>query len=291
MEKILITGGAGYIGSNLIRKLKELNKEIKIISLDNYSSGSKDNHIDGVTYIEGNTWDIINIKEIEKFEPDICFHFGEFSRVFLSFEKVNDTYKSNTIGTQQVLEYCVKNKCKLIYSGSSAIFGNDGQNENLNPYAWTKSKNIELIHNYNVWYGLKFAVCYFYNVYGGLGQIKSGEYATVIGIFEEQYLNNKSLTIYGDGSQTRKFTHVDDIVDGLLRCAKDGNGNGYCLGTKEDIKILDLAKMFKDEYVFLPARKGERTNSEFKYNKAEKELNWYPKIELKDYIQEFKKNI
>ena len=289
MQKILITGGAGYIGSNLMRKIRDINRETSIVCLDNYSSGSEDNHIEGVRYIRGNTWDILKIKEIENFKADICFHFGEFSRIFLSFDKVNEAYKSNTLGTQQVLEYCVKNNCKLVYSGSSAIFGNDGKNENLNPYAWTKSKNIELIHNYNIWYGLEFVICYFYNVYGGLGQIKTGDYATVIGIFEDQYKHNKPLTIYGDGSQTRKFTHIDDIVDGLLKSAEYGKGNGYCLGTKEDVKILDVAKMFKEnDYVFLPMRKGERISSEFKYNKAEKELNWMPKINLKDYIENFK---
>ena len=287
MKNILITGGAGFVGSNLIIKLKELYKDINIISLDNYSSGTEKNHIKGVKYIKGNTWDILNIEELNNFSPEICFHFGEFSRIFLSFKKVNDTLKSNGLGTQQILEYCVKKNSKLIYSGSSAIFGNDGKDQNLNPYAWSKTKNIELIHNYKEWYGLHFAICYFYNVYGGSNQIKKGEYATVVGIFEEQYKNKIPLTIVGDGMQTRKFTHIDDIVDGIIKVSQNGNGDEYCLGTKEDVKILDLAKMFSNNYIFLPFRKGERNSSEIKNNKAEIELKWFPKIKLVEYINQF----
>ena len=182
--KILITGGAGFIGSNLIKELITSN-DVEIISLDNYSTGSVDNHIinEKIKYLKNNTWEIFEIEELKNFKPDYIFHFGEYSRTSYSLEEPSKTFKSNSYGTQQILQYTVQNNSKLIYSGSSAIFGNSGLNQHLNPYSWTKSKNIELIHNYSEWFNLDFCICYFYNVYGP-GQINSGPYATVIGIFE-----------------------------------------------------------------------------------------------------------
>lgn len=281
---ILITGGAGFIGSNLAKELLKTNN--KIISLDNYSTGSTNNHIDNtnITYINGNTWDILDIFDLKNFKPELIFHFGEFSRIPQSFDEPSKVFKSNSLGTQQILQYAVMNNSKLIYSGSSAIFGNNGDDQNLNPYAWTKSKNIELIHNYKDWFNLNFAICYFYNVYGN-GQITKGTYATVIGIFEDQYKNNQPLTIVKPGSQSRIFTHIDDIINGVLLISKNGIGNGYHLGAKKCLSILEVAKMFDTEYIFIKERKGERNTSLLHSDKTEIELGWKAKNKLYDYIK------
>jgi UDP-glucose 4-epimerase len=286
MLKILVTGGAGFIGSSLIKKLKTLYDEsIKIISLDNYSSGSPKNHTTGVLYINSNTWDILNIIELKDFKPDYVFHFGEFSRIPQSFDEPNKVFKSNTFGTQQVIQYCINKDCKLIYSGSSAIFNND---YNATPYTWTKAKNIELIKNYQEWFNLKYSICYFYNVYGP-GQITEGSYATVIGIFEKQYLENKPLTVVRPGTQTRCFTHIDDIVNGIIAVAVLGSGDGYHLGCKDEISVIDVTEMFDTNYVFVKERRGERTRSSYiENNKAETELNWKADRKLSDYIKNFK---
>lgn len=280
---VLVTGGAGFIGSNLIKKL--IKENFNIVSLDNYSSGYKHNHIDNVKYIEGNTWDIFEL--ITDFTPDIIYHFGEFSRIVYSFENPSLALKSNMYGTQKVLEFALKHKSKLVYSGSSSIFGNNMKDQHLNPYSWTKSKNIELIHNFKNWFGLEFAICYFFNVYGP-GQITKGNYATVIGIFENQYKNNEKLTVVSPGNQTRAFTHIDDIIDGIKIVGEKGNGDDYFLGTEKNISILEIANMFKSEYVLIQERRGERLESVIHKSRARIELNWYPKIELKDYINQFR---
>ena len=288
--RILVTGGAGFIGSNLINTLKIKYPNCEIISLDNYSSGTVDNHIHDVLYIEGNTFDIKKIPLLKNFCPDIIFHFGEYSRVCQSLDEPDKTFLSNTYGTQQILDYAVQNNSKLIYSGSSAIFGNNMKDQNLNPYAWTKSKNIELIHNYHDWYGLNYAICYFYNVYGR-NQIKTGKYATVIGTFEQQYETNQLLTVVKPGTQTRIFTHIDDIIDGIILVAEKGFGDDYFLYFDEKHSIIDVAKMFSEtKYIFVDERKGEREQSIIFESRAIKELNWKPKNRLQDYIDNFKQN-
>lgn len=282
---VLVTGGAGFVGYNLIKQLcKNDSTFSKIISLDNYSSGNSKNHIDNnkVFYINDSTDNILSIEKLSDFKPDIVFHFGEFSRISLSFEKINDTFKSNSLGTQQVLEYCIKHDSKLIYSGSSAIFGDD--NSNLSPYSWLKAKNIELIKNYEKWFGLRYNICYFYNAYGPK-QIKKGDYATVVGIFEEQFSNNLPITVVGDGLQTRIFTHIDDIVNGLIKVALYGNGDGYHLGRHDSISILELAKLFSDNIIHVPERKGERKHSIMQLSRAETELGWKAEKSIRDYIK------
>jgi UDP-glucose 4-epimerase len=285
--KVLITGAAGFIGTNLCKTLINLYKDIEIIGLDNYNSGSKENHIETVKYIEGNTWDILKIEDLKNFKPKYIFHFGEYSRIVQSFEEPTKTFFSNTIGTQQVLEYAVKNDSKLIYSGSSAIFGNDMKDQHLNPYAWTKCKNIELIHNYKDWYNLNFAICYFYNVYGPK-QICKGNYATVIGIFEDQYVNNKPLTVVSPGTQSRCFTHIDDIIEGIIMVAKNGNGDHYYLGNEKSYSIIDIAKMFNSNYILIHKRRGERESSKLIISDNIQNLGWKAKIEIEDYINNFK---
>jgi len=293
MVNILVTGGAGFIGSNLIKSLVKYyndKEHCQIISLDNYQSGSIENHLidSNILYLYANTYDIFKIKQVTDFKPDIVFHFGEFSRITLSFEKVNDTFFSNTIGTQQILQYCVEKNAKLIYSGSSAIFGNDLEDQHLNPYAWTKSKNIELIKNYGIWFGLKYAISYFYNVYGE-NQISSGPYSTVIGIFERQFKLNQPLSIVSPGTQTRCFTSIHDIVNGLLLIAEFGEGDNYFLGTTENISILEIVKMFGSSYEFIPPRKGERVSSVIKDSEIYK-LGWKPRYNVRDYIKDLVQN-
>lgn len=291
MKNILVTGGAGFIGTHLIRSLKEKYSDAIIVSIDNYFTGKMANHVRGVVYIDGNT---NNIDELLSWHvslgtnwiPDTIFHLGEYSRIVKSFDDIDIVWNSNVYGTKQVLDFCLKHKCKLIYAGSSSKFGNNGADEHLSPYAWTKSKNIELIKNYGSWFGLNYAICYFYNVYGP-GQIVEGPYSTVIGIFERQYKNKEPLTVVTPGTQTRDFTHVYDIIDGVIKVAEKGNGDGYMLGKGRQYSIMDIVNMFDTEYVLIPERKGERLSGQATSKKAYEELNWEPKFSLPEYVKEF----
>tara|TARA_R110002167_G_scaffold125807_1_gene306236 strand:+ start:1259 stop:2092 length:834 start_codon:yes stop_codon:yes gene_type:complete len=272
--KILVTGGAGYVGSNLIKHLKR-HTNATITSLDNYFTGQESNHIKGVEYIEDCTW---NINELPK--QDIVYHFGEYSRVVPSFKDVDYLMTTNLWGTSRVLEQCRKWNAKLIYSASSSKFGG---NENLSPYSWVKAKMVELIKNYSEWYGLKYEVCYFYNVYGK-NHISEGDYATVIGIFEKQYKEGKALTVVGDGKQSRQFTHIDDIVNALDKVRKRDSNKEWYLSSDVGYKIIDVAKMFTDNIEFISERKGERYNAITIQNDTKKILNWQIKNNLKDYV-------
>jgi UDP-glucose 4-epimerase len=272
--KILVTGGAGYVGSNLIKHLKK-HTNTTITSLDNYFTGQKDNHIEGVEYIQGNTWEINQLPK-----QDIVYHFGEYSRVVPSFKDVDYLMTANLWGTSRVLEQCNKWNAKLIYSASSSKFGD---NENLSPYSWVKSKMVELIKNYAEWYKLKYEICYFYNVYGK-NHITEGDYATVIGIFEKQYKEGKALTVVGDGKQSRQFTHINDIVNALDKIRKQNYNKEWYLSSDTNYEIIDVAKMFTDNIKFIPKRKGERYEAVSIKNDTKEVLNWKIKNNLKDYI-------
>ena len=241
---IIVTGGAGFVGSNLISAiLKKTNK--KIISLDNYSSGSKRNHIKNnrVKYIKAETVDISKHLKILKKQIHSIFHFGEFARIYQSFKKFDECFKSNSIGSNAVFKFCLDHNIKLIYSATSASLGNKGDDKNLSPYAFTKSKNLELLENLRKWFNFKFEVIYFYNVYGP-GQIKVGDMATVVGIFENQYKKNKPLTIVRPGTQTRRFTHIDDTINTCIEAWKKNKCLHYSISHKKSYSIKDLAKMF-----------------------------------------------
>ena len=285
---IVVTGGAGFVGSNLIEYL--LTKtDLKIISLDNYSTGSKKNHINSnrVKYINGNTQNIIKILSKYKKKIKVIFHFGEFSRIFQSFKKFYECYDSNSIGSKEVFKFCLENKIKLIYSATSASLGNKGFDKNLSPYAFTKSKNIELLENLKKWFNFKFEIIYFYNVYGKR-QIEKGEMATVIGIFQNQFKNNKPLTVVKPGTQTRRFTHIFDTIKVCHQAWKANRCTYYSISNKKSYSILDVAKMFKTKISYLSPRLGERYASaltNFSFNK--RVIKKFGKISLKDYVASF----
>ena len=288
---IIVTGGAGFVGSNLIEYLI-LKTNLKIISLDNYSSGNKKNHIINrrVKYINGHTKDINRILHKYKSNINSVFHFGEFSRIYQSFILMNQCIQSNTIGTNAVFDFCLKNKIKLIYSATSASLGNKGKDKNLSPYAFTKAKNIEFLENLKKWFKFKYEVIFFYNVYGPR-QIKKGKMATVIGIFEECYSRQKPLPVVKPGSQSRRFTHIQDTIKICYEAWKKNKSRYYSISNKESYSILSVAKLFKSKIKFLPPRKGERfasalTNMSLT-NKVQKNFG---KVKLKDYIQNFLKN-
>jgi len=287
---IVITGGAGFIGSNLIKFLIKKTK-YKLVSIDNYSTGSIKNHYNNprVKYI--NSDNIYIKKKLSTIKNKILtiFHFGEFSRIYQSFVDISFCYTSNMLGTFSVVKFCSDNKIKLIYSASSSKFGNRGKDEDLSPYSWTKSKNIELIKNYTRWFNLRYEILYFYNVYGP-GQIRNSKMAAVIGIFEEQYKKKKPLTVVKPGTQKRDFTHVDDIVRGCYLAFKKGKNDHYFLSSRKSYQILDIAKMFKTKIKMIPERKGERLGSFYKKNNTYADLGFKTTINVKDYIKFFIKN-
>ena len=184
---IIVTGGAGFVGSNMINFLVK-NTKFHIISIDNYSSGNKKNHLINrrIKYIKSHTKNISKILDVHKKKIHSLFHFGEFARIYQSFLKMDECINSNTIGSHEVFNFCLKNKIKLLYSATSASIGNKGKDSNLSPYAFSKAKNLEMLENLKHWYKFKFEIIYFYNVYGPM-QIDTGSMATVVGIFQDQY--------------------------------------------------------------------------------------------------------
>ncbi len=282
---IIVTGGAGFIGSNLIKSLlKKTNK--KIISLDNYSSGNKKNHIKDrrVKYLKEETINISKSLDNIKNQIHTIFHFGEFARIYQSFKKFEECLKSNSIGSHAVFKFCLNNNIKLVYSATSASLGNNGNDKNLSPYAFTKSKNLELLENLRKWFSFKFEIIYFYNVYGP-GQIKVGDMATVIGIFEDQYKKNKPLTVVKPGTQTRRFTHIDDTINTCIEAWSKNKCAHYSISHKKSYSIKKLAELFKTKIVYVKPRLGERYASALtKISQNNNIIQKYGKINLKDYV-------
>ena len=288
-DTIVVTGGAGFVGSNLIILLLKKTK-FKIISIDNYSSGFTKNHIKDkrVKYFKSDTRDIAKLLKKPKSLNSI-FHFGEFARIYQSFINMNDCINSNTIGSNAVFNYCLKNNIKLIYSATSATLGNNGNDKNLSPYAFTKAKNLELLENLKGWLNFKFEVVYFYNVYGP-NQIYDGKMATVIGIFENCFKKNKPLTVVKPGSQSRRFTHINDTVEICYKAWKNNKCRHYSISNHKSYSILQVAKMFGSKIKFLQQRPGERYVSALSgKNLNNKVYRYFGKINLKDYIKKITK--
>ena len=284
MKKILVTGGAGFVGSHLCERLAQ-DPNNDVYSLDNYFTGSKDNHVDNVTYIEGST---ANISELIKFKPDMLYHLGEYSRVEQSFDDIEKVWRFNKDGIFAVLEFVRAAGCKILYAGSSTKFGDGGEGKNASPYAWTKSSNTELVVNYGNWFDVPYAITYFYNVYGPR-EIKSGKYATLIALFKEKQKQAKPLTVVSPGTQMRNFTHVDDIVNGLLLVGESGIGDEFGIGSPDAFTINEIATMFGGKIEMLPARRGNRMTAQVVSSKT-KALGWSPTKKLQDYINQCKKN-
>ena len=289
-NKILVTGGAGFVGTNLIKLLLKKTK-YNVISIDNYSSGFKSNHIRNsrVKYISGQT---VNISKLINKPKEIksVFHFGEFARIYQSFLKMNECIDSNSVGSNAVFNFCLKNNIKLIYSATSASLGNKGKDKNLSPYAFSKAKNLELLENLKKWFKFKYEVIYFYNVYGP-HQICSGQMSTVIGIFEDHYKKGKALPIVKPGTQTRRFTHIDDTVNICFLAWKKNLCRHYSIANKKSYSLKDVAKMFKSKIKLLPKRAGERYASALSNkNLSNKMYKYFGKINLKDYVGNFIKN-
>ena len=284
---IIVTGGAGFVGSNMIDYLLKKTK-YKITSIDNYSSGYKKNHFKNkrVKYIKADTKNIFKL--IKKPKNILAvFHFGEFARIYQSFISMNECIDSNTIGTNSIFNFCLKNNIKLIYSATSASLGNKGKDKNLSPYAFTKAKNLELLENLKKWFNFKFEVIYFYNVYGPK-QITSGKMSTVIGIFEEAYKNKKPLPVVKPGTQTRRFTHINDTIKICYLAWKKNLSRHYSISSKESYSIIEVAEMFKYKIKYLNKRPGERYASALtKMNLSNKVYRYFGKIRLTDYIERF----
>ena len=283
---IVVTGGAGFIGSNLIYKLLKYTN-FEILSIDNYSTGKKKNHISNkrVKYIISDTKKISKNLNNYKNKIKAIFHFGEFARIYQSFLKMNECINSNSIGTNEVFNFCLKNRIKLIYSATSATVGNKGEDKNLSPYAFTKAKNLEMLENLKKWFNFKYEVVFFYNVYGP-NQITTGSMATVIGIFEEQFKKKQSLTVVRPGTQSRRFTHVYDTVDACFYAYKNNKCRYYSISNKKSYSITEVAKMFNTKIKYLASRPGERyTSALTSMNLSNKVHKLFGKIQLKDYLK------
>jgi UDP-glucose 4-epimerase len=278
MKKILVTGGAGFIGSHLCEKLSN-NKNYDVYSLDNYSTGKVSNHVSNVTYITGETKDI---KSVVKIKPDYIYHLGEYSRVEQSFDDIEKVWRFNKDGIFAVLQFCRTTGAKIIYAGSSTKFGDGGLGRSQSPYAWSKASNTELVENYGRWFNIPYAITYFYNVYGER-EISEGEYATLIAIFKKKYLCDEKLTVVSPGVQRRNFTHIDDIISGLILVGENGYGDEFGIGSPESYSIIEIAKMFGSDIEMLPERMGNRMTADVITCKTES-LGWLPKHSIKDYI-------
>ena len=288
---IIVTGGVGFVGSNLIKTLLKRTK-FRLISIDNYSSGGKKNQIKSprVKYINSDTKNISKILNPYKKDINAIFHFGEFSRIYQSFLRMKECINSNTIGSHEVFNFCLSNKIKLIYSATSASIGNKGNDKNLSPYAFTKAKNLELLENLKKWFNFKYEIVYFYNVYGP-GQITTGPMSTVIGIFEDQFKKKLPLTVVRPGSQSRRFTHINDTIEACYHAWKKNECKHYSISSRKSYTIINVAKLFGTKIKFLPPRKGERYASALtSMNLSHKVNKMFGKIDLKDYIANIVKN-
>lgn len=281
-KTILVTGGAGFIGSHLCEYLIKDGSN-RVVSLDNYSTGSEANHVDNVEYIKGDTTDI---ESLVTFVPDFVFHLGEYSRVEQSFNDIEAVWYSNKIGTFSVLQFCRKYACKIVYAGSSTKFGDGGLGRFQSPYGWTKATNTELVENFGGWFDVPYAIVYFYNAYGPR-EIRVGRYATLIASFAEKMRKGESLTVVRPGEQKRNFTHVSDIIRALVTVGEVGYGDEFGIGSPESFSVLEIAKMFGGQIEMLPERRGNRMTADVVTEKTQA-LGWRARYSVADYIDEMR---
>jgi UDP-glucose 4-epimerase len=284
MKNILVTGGAGFIGSHLCETLAK-GPSNRVVSLDNYSTGSDDNHVSGVEYIRGETKDI---HSLITFSPDIIFHLGEYSRVEQSFDDFETVWDYNKTGTFEVLQFCRKHATKIVYAGSSTKFGDGGLGRSQSPYGWTKASNTELVENFGEWFGVPYAIVYFYNAYGPR-EIRRGKYATLIALFAEKMRKGEPLTVVSPGEQKRNFTHVSDIISALTLVGEQGYGDEFGIGSSEAYSVLDIAKMFGGHIDMLPERRGNRMVADVITDKTQT-LGWSAQRSVVDWIEELRQN-
>ena len=281
-KKVLVIGGAGYIGSHLIEKLLQSGSEVT--SLDDYSSGRTDNEIGGAKYIKGMAIDIKQYFLNDRFE--YIFHLGEFSRVEMSFTIIDKVLKNNLSSFLEVISFANEQKAKFIYSGSSTKFAVE-EFENLHsPYSISKAHNAYLLNHYAKWTGLNYCTTYYYNVYGGR-EIGEGDFSTVVAKFLQLKKDGSSkLPVTKPGTQTRNFTHIDDIISGIILIALNGEGDNYGIGAEESFSILDLVKMIGLEPEFIAESPGNRLTTKLATEKT-KALGWEPKHCLQNYLSKF----
>jgi UDP-glucose 4-epimerase len=288
--KALVTGGAGFIGTNLIKRL--LKDEHDVVSIDNYSTGKRENEQDGCKYLDMDlavstpkhgSW---GQGKFQLEEPDVIYHLAALPRIQPSFEDPAITFEANVLGTMNILEWARKNNTPVVYAGSSSVHGGKYKN----PYTFTKWQGEELCKMYSEIYDLPTSICRFYNVYGP-HHLTEGEYCTVVGIFERQYKNGESLTITWDGEQRRDFTHVDDIVDGIVRASEEyfKECEIFELGRGVNHSINEVASWFGEDYPcdLLPKRDGEMRETLCTDSHANDLLGWKSKRNLEDYIKDF----
>ena len=278
---ILVTGGVGFIGTNLIKRL--VKEGHNVVSLDNYSTGDAKNQIDGCKYFNVDVCSVIDYSFFQE-KTDVIYHMAALARIQPSLEKPHPTIVNNFLSTLNVLEYARNNNIRVVYAGSSSF--HHGLYES--PYAWSKFSGEDLCKLYGNVYKLQSSICRFYNVYGD-HQIKEGTYATVIGIFQQQYEEDKPLTVVAPGTQRRDFTHVDDIVDGIIKSSeKEFYGEIFELGTGVNYSISEVAKMFNGHpTITIPERSGEYDVTLADYSKAKDLLGWTPTKNLEDYMKEY----
>jgi UDP-glucose 4-epimerase len=274
----VVTGGAGFIGSHLCERL--VREGYAVISLDNYFTGTPENHVEGVIYRTGYTNDIAqHIPE----NPDLVFHLGEYARVEQSFQDVETVFDYNLTGTVAVLEFVRHRGAKIVYAGSSTKFADAGIGRDQSPYAWTKATNTNLVQRYGDWFGITYAITYFYNVYGPRERSDTHS-GTLIAIFADRFSRGLPLTIRLPGTQRRNFTHVSDIVDGLILVGERGVGDEYGLGHPDSYSVIEVANLFGGDIEYLPERPGNRMQAGVDCNRTILELGWKPLFSLPSYI-------
>lgn len=282
-KTILVTGGAGHVGSHIIEQLVASYPDYKIISLDNYFNGSEKNHITGAEYRKGHTKDVDSLIPET---PDIVYHLGEYARISPSFDDIEKVYDMNIIGTFAIVEFCRQRKVgKLVYAASSTKFAIEGDGRHQNPYSFTKATNVDLINDYGRWYNLPYAICYFYNAFGPR-ENGIGKYATLIAKFEQLYLNNQPLTVVKPGTQKRNFTYVGDLARGIILTAEKGQGDGYTLSNSKGYSITEIAQAFGSQIEYVDGYPGRLESGEAP-NKAREELGWDTTLDIIDYIKDF----